>query len=261
VNAVAAAGKAEYNLPMYVNTWLGGEDVKPGDYPSGGPQPRVIDVWKAAGSAIDIYSPDIYAPNFEEWCRRYNRAGNPLFIPEMQNMRGVSASEVFYAFGERAAIGVSPFGIDSWTDADNELGKSYRPMAELIPLIAQHQADGTIHGFALDHSHPAVNFVMSGLEVSVSLDEIFGSRAEKAFGLIMQTGPNEFLGTGEGFRVRFTSRSGEYVGIAALDEGRFEGDKWISARRLNGDENDQGKYWRFDPRNVRIEKASIYRFR
>jgi hypothetical protein len=261
VNGVAAAGKAEYNLPMYVNTWLGGEDVNPGNYPSGGPQPRVIDIWKAAGSAIDIYSPDIYAPNFEEWCRRYNRAGNPLFIPEMQNSRGVSASEVFYVFGERAGIGTSPFGIDSWGDTENELGKSYRSIAQLMPLITQHQADGTIHGFALTRAHPSVNFVMGGLEVAVSLDENFGSRAESGFGLIMQTGADEFLGVGKGFRVRFTSRSGESVGIAAIAEGRFEADKWIAGRRLNGDENNQGEDWRFDPRVINIEKASIYRFR
>ena len=49
LNAVAAAGKSAYGIPMYANAWLGGGDAKPGDYPSGGPQPRVLDVWKAAG--------------------------------------------------------------------------------------------------------------------------------------------------------------------------------------------------------------------
>jgi hypothetical protein len=48
VHTVAASGKAAYDLPMYVNTWLAGEDATPGDYPSGGPQPRVLDIWKAA---------------------------------------------------------------------------------------------------------------------------------------------------------------------------------------------------------------------
>jgi len=63
VQSVAAAGKTGYPLPMYVNTWLGGGDTAPGNYPSGGPQPRVVDIWKAAGSAIDIYSPVLYAPD------------------------------------------------------------------------------------------------------------------------------------------------------------------------------------------------------
>ena len=51
IQAVAARGKAEYNLPMYVNTWLAGDTTPPGDYPSGGPEPRVMDVWRAAGTA------------------------------------------------------------------------------------------------------------------------------------------------------------------------------------------------------------------
>ena len=82
VQAVTARGKAAYDIPMYVNTWLAGDDASPGQYPSGGPEPRVVDVWKAAGSALDIYAPDLYAENFVDWCRRYHRDGNPLFMPE-----------------------------------------------------------------------------------------------------------------------------------------------------------------------------------
>ncbi len=44
IQAVAARGKAEYDIPMYVNTWLAGDDTPPGEYPSGGPEPRVQDV-------------------------------------------------------------------------------------------------------------------------------------------------------------------------------------------------------------------------
>ena len=62
----------------------------------------------------------------------------------------------------------------------------------------------------------------------------------------MATGPDEFLGAGKGFRVSFTPRIGAQVGIAAVDEGKFVDGKWIPGRRLNGDEDDQGQYWRFD---------------
>jgi beta-galactosidase GanA len=245
---------------MYVNTWLGGEPGTPGDYPSGGPQPRVVDVWKAAGKAVDIYSPDIYAANFTDWCRRYNRSGNPLFIPETTS-GATGGANAFYAFGEHAALGFSPFGIDSWGDTDNELGKSYRVLEQITPLLVDHQAKGDIHGFVLDRSHASVTFVLNGYELQVSLDDIFGSRAEKGFGLIMGTGPNEFLGAGKGFRVYFIPRNGSAanVGLAWVDEGRFENGKWIAGRRLNGDENDQGKHWRFDPRQIRIERAAVYR--
>jgi beta-galactosidase GanA len=70
------------------------------------------------------------------------------------------------------------------------------------------------------------------------------------------------LGVGKGFRVTFSSQSeaGPRVGLAAVDEGTFEDGKWVPGRRLNGDENDQGKFWRFDSRQVRMEKATLYHF-
>ncbi len=266
VQAVTARGKAAYPLPMYVNTWLGGEDTTPGTYPSGGPQPRVIDIWKAAGSAIDIYSPDLYAAGFESWCRRYHRAENPLFIPET-NGGAAGAANVFYAFGEEAALGFSPFGIDAglgeWGREDtSDLGASYRAIGEIAPLLLEAQSKGDVHGFVLDKDHPAVQFVMNGYAVDVSLDEIFGFHTEKGFGLVMATGPDEFTGVGKGFRVRFTPRStaAPHVGIASVDEGTYNDGRWTPGRRLNGDENDQGQYWRFDQRQIKTEKAVLYHF-
>ena len=48
VGHVAAAGKAEYNIPMFMNTWIKQEiSGWPGAYPSGGPQPHVMDIWHA----------------------------------------------------------------------------------------------------------------------------------------------------------------------------------------------------------------------
>ncbi|MFL6352766.1 MAG: DUF5597 domain-containing protein [Bryobacteraceae bacterium] len=260
VHTVAAAGKAAYNLPMYVNTWLAAEDTTPGDYPSGGPQPRVVDIWKAAGKALDIYTPDIYQANFAEWCRRYHGSSNPLFIPET-NGAGTGGANAFYAFGEHAAIGFSPFGIDSWNDAENELGKSYHVLEQLTPLLVEHQAKGDIHGFVIDKSHPSVKVVLEGFLVDVSLDEIFASHAEKGFGVLLVSGPNEFLGAGKGFRVSFRPANEDgKAGLASVDEGHFENGKWIRGRRLNGDETDQGKYWRFDQRQITIEKAVVYSY-
>jgi beta-galactosidase GanA len=277
VNAVAAKGKAAYNLPMYVNTWLAGEDTTPGEYPSGGPQPRVLDIWKAAGTALDIYSPDLYAPEFASWSNRYHRAGNPLFIPETVG-DAAGAANVFYAIGEHAALGFSPFAIDFPYAQETapsppsgspylvpkapELRNSYEVIAQLWPLLQDQQAKGNVHGFVLDKNHPSVDFNMNGYVLHVSLDDIFGFRAEKGFGLIMANGPDEFIGAGIGFRVSFTKASADspHVGLASVDEGKFQDSKWVPGRRLNGDENDQGNYWRFDQWQIRIEKAAVYTF-
>jgi beta-galactosidase GanA len=273
VQAVAAKGKAVYGLPMYVNAWLGGEDAIPGNYPSGGPQPRVMDVWKAAGTAIDIYAPDLYSPDVYGWARRYHRADNPLFLPETRDGEA-GAANVFYILGEHAAIGFSPFGIDNWaTPATGEqaekekrgedaLRVSYHAIASVAPMLLEAQSKGEVHGFVLDKSRPEALFVMQGYEVDVSLDEIFGNHATEGYGMILSSGPDAFLGIGKGFRVKFTPRDAgaKRVGIGTIDEGRFENGNWIAGRRLNGDENDQGEYWRFDPRELRTEKVTLYRF-
>jgi len=71
------AGKEVYELPVYVNAWIvQPEDKNPGDYPSGGPQAHVHDIWRAAAPSIDILAPDIYLQNFIEVCKEYSRAGN-----------------------------------------------------------------------------------------------------------------------------------------------------------------------------------------
>ena len=44
---VAAAGKTEYPLPMYVNAALIRPNYKPGQYASAGPLPHLMDVWRA----------------------------------------------------------------------------------------------------------------------------------------------------------------------------------------------------------------------
>ncbi|KAA6455864.1 glycoside hydrolase family 42 [Acidobacteria bacterium AB60] len=261
IQAVMAKGKQAYDLPMYVNTWLGSEEAIPGTFPSGCPEPWVVDVWRAAGTAIDLYSPDLYASEFEEWSRRYHRAGNPLFMPETRG-GNAGAANVFYALGEEAGMGFSPFAIEDATDPKSELADSYHALASILPQLAEHQASGDAHGFVLSKQHPAVDFTMNGYALHVQLDDLFGDRAENGYGLILGDGKDQFLGLGRGFKVtlRAEHEADRPVGIGAVDEGWMEEGKWVPGRRLNGDENDQGQSWRFDSRGVHLEKVSLYRF-
>ncbi len=271
IQQVAAAGKAEYPIPFYVNTWLAHPDAKPGDYPSGGPLPEVMDVWKAAGSSIDIFSPDIYAKNFAEWCDRYNRGGNPLFIPETRG--GVlGGANVFYAVGARETIGFSPFGIDippketppplTEADPNNDLGRSYKVLQELAPIIFEHEGKGEMVGFVLDQDHPKTTLELNGYTLEIQRDDIFGAVAKSGAGLIIATGPGEFLGAGGGFMVKFSRKDSPsvHVGIGAIDEGTFSEGAWVPGRRLNGDENNQGGDWRFSAQGINIEKATVYEY-
>src|ERR1035441_10598533 len=60
VGQIAAAGKAAYPLPLYVNAALR-DPFKgaPGSYESGGPTDNVLPIWKAEAPAIDVLAPDL----------------------------------------------------------------------------------------------------------------------------------------------------------------------------------------------------------
>ncbi len=257
VDAVAAAGKAEYPLPLFANAWLsslgdapggwasGGQ--KPGEWPSGGPLPHTMDIWLAAAPHIDFLAPDIYQPQFAAWCRQYTRRGNPLFIPEMRRTEE-GARQLFYALGEHDAIGVSPFGIDSAPPTpDNPLTRSFAVLGQMAPAILDAQGKDSMIGFLLDPETPQIIRKLGNYELEISLDEGFGQDAKRGNGLIIATGPDEFLGAGFGFRVRFRGLppGPSLAGIIAVEEGEFQSGEWVSGRRLNGDETGRGHYWRF----------------
>ena len=265
VDRVAAAGKAAYPIPLYANAWLNEKDAHPGDYPSGGPLAQVLDVWKAGAPHLDLLAPDLYAANYDERCRLFTRAGNVLFIPESN--RGEQGARNFYiAIGAYSAIGVSPFAIDADWDPRGEkpnvpVGNAYNLLSQVAPIILAHQAEGQVFGFALNKEHPSVTHPLGEYDVEISLDEIFGHHAEQGAGLIIATGPDEFIGVGAGFRVSFrpTTPGPANAGIGTVEEGVYRDGKWIPGRRLNGDETDQGHKWRLSSFEPSISRCVVYR--
>ncbi|MEO7908647.1 MAG: DUF5597 domain-containing protein [Roseiflexaceae bacterium] len=257
IDHVAAAGKAAYDLPLYVNAWLnspsqagdsfasGGQ--KPGDWPSGGPLPHTLDIWRAGAPQLDLFAPDIYFGDFETWCKQYTRRGNPLFIPEMR--RGADGARyVFAAIGQYDAIGTAPFGIDSIETLDDApIRMSYALLRQLAALILAHQGAGSIAGFVLDAQNPSLTCKLSGYELLIGLDRRPGAQIEHGYGIVIATGPDTFVGAGFGFQVTFqpATTGPALVGIEAVDEGEYRDGQWMASRRLNGDETFGGSMWRF----------------
>src|SRR6185436_85852 len=148
VESLVKAGKARYDIPMYANVALNRTGRKPGEYPSGGPLPHLIDVWKAGAPSLDFLAPDIYFPNFSQLAARYRRADNLLFIPEANNATNPQGSpNAFYAFGQLDSIGFSPFSIESLADAPNHLSQSYEVIGQLKPLILASRGKARMAGF------------------------------------------------------------------------------------------------------------------
>jgi beta-galactosidase GanA len=270
IDRIAEAGKTEYPVPMFVNAALNRPGRRPGEYPSAGPLPHLMDIWRAGAPHIDFLSPDIYEPNFSEWCERYSRAFNPLFIPEAR--RGdESAIHALYALGRHGAIGFSPFSIESIENpASAPLSQSYRILAQLTPLIVEHQARRSITGFVLEKERPREQIALGSYQLNLAHDHTWEwSGADRdapswprTGGLAICVDTDEYLIAGSGFIVTFSSAldTPENVGIASIDEGRFEQGRWIAGRRLNGDESHQGRHVRLPPNEFGIQRVKLYRY-
>lgn len=270
-DAVAAAGKAEYPLPMYANAALIRPNYKPGEYPSGGPLPHLMDLWKAGAPHIDFLAPDIYFPNFAEWCDKYHRPGNPVFVPEA---RPITAN-AFYAFGQCDALGFSPFGIEDEIPHASKgnlppLAKCYEVLAQLSPLILKHRGEGTMAGVWVDKSLQTQVVRLGNYTLTVAHDYTWpwssGFHTTNAWprfgGLIISTGSNEYLIAGQGIIVTFKPNppDGSIAGILSIDEGTFVNGRWVAGRRLNGDEDNQGRDLRLPPGQFGIQRVRLYRY-
>ena len=264
VGYVAAAGKAEYDLPMYVNAWLQQRDhAWPGTYPSGGPVPQVHDVWRAGAPAIDILGPDLYVPEFKELCARFPRSANPLFIPESgAGARG--AANAIYAFGRCNAIGYSPFGIDRLAGSDLELVHAYDFLASVSPLILANQGRGTMTAVVLDATSATQPVRLGNYLIEARFAARSSTNApERVAGLFISTGPDDYIIMGRNLTVYFASATdeSESVGLGTVEEGVYQKGRWVPGRRLNGDETPEWKALRFRGDNYGIQHVRLYRYR
>lgn len=289
VGKVAEAGKAELPVPMYANAWLG---VGPptGQYPTGGPNPHVHDVWRAAAPQLDLLAPDIYVPDFKGTCAHFTRNGNPLFIPEAR----ASVPNLIWALGYHAALGYSPFGIEGLAE-DTPLGPAYRTLAGMIPLIARYQADRDVMAVVQDETDQrGQEITLGGYKLSFTFSASVrgvpaapaapvgaGGRGapvpppaapapvgpgipqdNRSFALILHTAPDEFVIAGQGVGVTFAPETPgpKVAGIGFIDEGRYEKGVWIPGRRINGDENGGGTRMMIRGVGIGIQKIRLYRY-
>jgi hypothetical protein len=300
LNHAAAAGKAEYPLPTFVNAFPSAPGRSPGMYPSGGPVPEVADIWKAGAPAIDILTPNSYDPNLADLWTRYHTANNPLFIPETNGTTG--AYSVFYALGQHDALGFAPFGIDSLgmtpgTGTPTEpaglpIAQSYAIIAQLAPLIVENQGKGKMAGALVGPDDPPQKIPLGNYVLEVSYARTRrppiaapakpampaptpapvggfpgGQLVDRAGALFISVGADEYVVAGSGaLSVTFSPNTpgAPMAGILSLEEGTFVDGRWIPGRRLNGDENGQGKILRLGggmSRNGPIQRVKLYRFR
>jgi beta-galactosidase GanA len=275
LEAETEAGKRVYPLPLYVNVALNRPGKAPGEYPSGGPLPHLIDVWKAGAPSIDLLAPDIYFPNFTEIVARYDRPDNALFIPESGR---VSTNELmadaFFALGEHKAMGFSPFDVDNFTpDQARPVQEGYALLDALSPLIMKARSSSSIRA-----AKPPVAYdgkvddrpqtiVLRGYRFTVNFIDPWSPREQQHpqehAVMIIQTGPEDYLVAGRGAVLTFTPL-GEGLPIAGIDtawEKVLQGGRLVRRRLLNGDETHQGRHVRLPPGEFSVQQVRLYRYR
>ena len=272
-NHVAERGKAEYALPMYTNAALIRPGYLPGQYPSAGPLPHLMDVWRAGAPEINFLAPDIYFANFAEWCRKYQRSGNPLFIPEAI-LSPLSSVNAFYAIGQHDAIGFSPFSIESSQNPEGSpLSQSYATLRQLAPLILEKQGKALMAGFLPEgpEQRAPQQARLNGYMLNVTYErpspppssDLSRTSDAPSGGIAIAVGPDEFVVAGTGLVVTFEDAStpgDQNVGILSAQDGKYVNGQWVPARWLNGDQTHQGRHVRLSAGKFDIQRIKLYRY-
>lgn len=270
IEGVARAGKEQYPLPMYVNAQLPAPHERAGEYPSGGPHPFYLEVWRAATPSINFYSPDIYWPDFEYWTQRYEVPGNAIFIPEARLDAG--PFNALYAYGQARAFGFSPFAIENLLppktehDAEPEMMRVYELLDSMSDLLPAAQAAGRTRGLVLHTTspRPTQTVALGGYLFQATLSRSWPARAiiaDHGAMLILQASADEFYIVGCGLTVSFTRDADVDAGIAGIEsveEVSRAGGKWTTPRRLNGDQTNQGRQLLMDAHRAQIYRVRLY---
>ena len=277
VNKVAAAGKAVYPLPLYVNAALR-DPFKgaPGSYESGGPTDNVLSIWKVAAPAIDILAPDIYLSDTAGYLKvlqLYHRPDNALFVPETTG--SATRARFFFSALGLQAIGYSPFGLDYTRvhpSQANEAGspdqflvptaQNYRLIEPMMRDIARLNFEGKLQAVAEEEGKVTHTLHFDAWDVAVSYGAVRNSPAKGnpepvGRALVAQLKDNQFLVTGLFARVDFLSTDAKkHRQFLRVEEGTYENGRFKFVHVLNGDQTDWGLNFSSEPEVLRVTVAT-----
>jgi len=278
INEIAAAGKAEFAIPFYINVWI---DYPPAalperqldtpglSYPSGGAVQKFVGLWRALAPSIDMIGPDIYtddSPFYRETMSAYHRPDNPLWIPETGRDDNYGKF-FFYALGD-GAIGFSPFGVDKsgWNILGDEPwtahAKNFALVAPMSREIAQLEFDGKLKTAVEEPGQTAQELDFGKWQVTVAYGfpqpdgrRAPGTKDAHGVALVAQLGPDEFLVTGADASISF-HLPGKlpwiHSEIVSAEQGAYENGVWKPLKLWNGDEDDRGLCFHQKPEVVRV---------
>jgi len=168
-------------------------------------------------------------------------------------------------------MGFSPFSVESSEKpAEEPIGRSYRILQQLAPKILEFQGTGKIDGALLDTQVRKQEIKLGKYNLSIAHYYSLGwvPEAKKlempmAGGIVIQTGEDEFIIAGTGIVVTFATddKTNPVVGILQADEGEYLNGKWVKGRRMNGDQDHQGRHIRIAFGEWGIQQVKLYRYK
>jgi len=260
IGYVAAAGKAVYPLPLYVNAALRDPLTNPkaSTYESGSATDNVIPIWKAAAPAIDLLAPDIYlsgSATILKVIELYNRPDNTLFVPETGS--NAEYAKFLYTVLAQGGIGFSPFGIDDNGQRATEeetaarlgpLAQEYAMAGPMMRELAKWSFEGKIKSVVEREDHAEQTIDLGSWQAIVS----FGASGRRTVqtnehpigkALVVQLGENEFVLIGSLCHFTFKpfgANAGKAWQYIKVEEGSYEKGSFKLLRIRNGDETDWG---------------------
>ena len=301
VEKMIKKGREVYNLPMYVNAAMNSRNRKPGEYPSAGPLAHLIDIWKCAAPGIDLLAPDLYDKGFVDWVSQYKLHNNPLFIPEikLEANDGVRAFYVFGQHDAIGFSPFSIE--DAPDDGEFKLTKGYKTLEELMPIITKYQGKDMMKGILFDQENKTQDIEWDGMTLQCKHFFTLpwdpratdGSTWPEGGGLIIRLNKYEYIVAGSGIVIEFKDpdelkgsvqkKLGEdgfvatgsnstpsaeawyakkRIGIGSVDEvsiGQNGEMKYL--RRLNGDQDHQGRHVRIGVDDFSILHVKLYEYK
>ena len=285
-------------MPLYVNAAMNSRGRQPGQYPSAGPLAHLIDLWHYGAPKLLCLAPDIYDTGFKGWADQYALPNNRLFIPESRCCEN-SGARAMYAFGEHQALGFSPFAIDQASPKETEsVTKAYYLLRQLLHINSQKswgllfdqedkeriiENDGMVitcrHYFTLPWDSRATDgstwpeggailkklanneYLLAGTGIVVT----FASAYEKTHEQQQVLGEDGFVAAGtqdSSVKSQVSSFKGARKGIASVDEVSIDEEgRMHYQRRLNGDQDHQGRHVRIACGEWKILHVRLYDYK
>lgn len=300
VEGLAQTARSIYNIPLYVNAAMNSRGRKPGEYPSAGPLAHLIDVWHCGAPSIDILAPDLYDNGFTDWVAQYKLHNNPLFIPEIRltDNNSVRAFYIFGEHDAIGISPFSiEDGSDS---PNSPLVQSYARLTELMPLLTKYQGKGLMKGLLFDSENKERIIADDDLTITArhfftlpwDSRATNGSIWPEGGGILLKLSKNEYIVAGSGIVLEFAKTSekqtiekqkqlgedgfalrndqiktkhdkfkGMRCGIGYVNEVKVDKDgKLHYVRRLNGDQDHQGRHVRISVGDFKILHVQLYEY-